>query len=142
MLTDIRPALRALILASPNIAAVVDTRVFPVQLPQGEVRDSIVYHRITETETYHMSGPSWLMQTRIQIDALSRSTDSAAALANLIHEWVSGFSGPIAFGSESPQEVCTVQGVFHSNLAGDGFDDATKLYSMGRDYFFWHNEVT
>ena len=111
MLVDARPALRALILSNPDIAAIVGDRVFPVVLPQGEIRDSIVYHRITETETYHYKGPSWLMQTRFQIDSLSRSTDAAARLANLVHETISGFAGVITFGG-SPGEDCFVQGVF------------------------------
>jgi hypothetical protein len=139
MLVDARPALRALILSNPDIAALVADRVFPVVLPQGEIRDSIVYHRITETEIYHYRGPSWLMQTRFQIDSLSRSTDGAAHLADLVHETISGFAGDITFGG-SPGDVCTVQGVFHSNLSSEAFDAATKLYSMGRDFFLWHNE--
>ena len=138
MLVDARPALRALVLANPAIAAIVGDRFFPVVLPQGEVRDSIVYHRISETEIYHYLGPSWLMQTRFQIDSLSRSTDAAASLANLIHETISGYAGDVTFGA--PPSVCKVKGIFHSSLSSEAIDDATKLYTMGRDFFMWHNE--
>jgi hypothetical protein len=136
MLVDARPALRALILSNPDIVTAVGERVFPVVLPQGEIRDSIVYHRITETEVYHYRGPSWLLETRFQIDSLSRSTDAAAGLANLVHETISGFAGPITVGAV----VCVIKGIFHSNLSSEAFDDTTKLYTMGRDFKLWHNE--
>ena len=139
MLVDARPGLRALILANPDIVAIVGDRVFTVLLPQGEIRDSIVFHRITETEIYHYAGPSWLMQTRFQIDSLSRSTDTAARLANLVHEHISGFAGDVALGG-SPAAVVPIQGIFHSNLSSEAFDDTTKLYTMGRDFFLWHDE--
>ena len=139
MIVDVRPAVRALILSNPDIVTAVGDRVFPVVLPQGEVRDSIVYHRISETEIYHYRGASWLMQTRFQIDSLSRSTDAAARLANLVHETISGFSGTINLPGP-PASVCKVQGIFHSSLSSEAIDDPTKIYTLGRDFFVWHNE--
>ena len=82
MLVDVGAGLRALLLSSPSIVAMVGERVFATQLLQGEIRDSIVYNPISEIETYHYRGPSFLMSTRFQIDSWSRSRDSAEALGN------------------------------------------------------------
>jgi hypothetical protein len=133
MLVDAGAGLRALLLSSPSIVAMVDQRVFASKLAQGEIRDSLVYHPISETEIGHYRGPSWLMSTRFQIDAYSRSRDSAEALANLVHEFISGFQGSAG--------GCEIQGVFHSNGFA-GYDDALQLYNRSRDFFLWHNEVS
>jgi hypothetical protein len=134
MLVDAGAGLRALLLSSPSIVAFVDQRVFASKLAQGEIRDSLVYHPVSETEIGHYRGPSWLMSTRFQIDAYSRSRDSAEALANLVHEFISGFQGTAG--------GCEIQGIFHSNAAGAGYDDVLQLYNRSRDFFLWHNEVT
>lgn len=133
MLADIRPGLRTLILSNGQIAAIVGTRVYPVLLPQGVTADSIVYNRITESESYRYVGPSGLVIARIQIDAWSQSVGQANALGDLIKEHIGGFSGQLAYGSSSPSDYVNVQGIFLIN-GDEDYDSVAALYRRRRDY--------
>lgn len=126
---DIRPALRAFLLADAGIAAVVGTRVYPIKIPQGVNAASIVYTRISGAGDYHMAGPSGLAMPRYQLDSWAPTADAATALANLIKDRISGFRGVMGTG---PIAV-TVQGAFLLDERED-YDDTPKLHRMSRDY--------
>lgn len=130
---DIRPALRAFLLADASISALVTTggisRVYPVKIPQGVKAACIVYSRISGTGIYHMGGDSGLAMPRFQIDAWGLTGDAATTLANLIKDRLSGFRGVMGTG---PIAV-TVQGVFLLDERED-YDDTPKLHRMSRDY--------
>jgi hypothetical protein len=132
-LADVRPGLRALLLANANIAAIVGTRVYPVILPQGIKLDSIVYTRILESEPYHYVGPSGLIIARFQIDAWSESADRATVLGNLIKEHIGGFSGQVSYGSASPADYVIVEGVFLVS-GGDDYDSESFMHRRRADY--------
>ena len=68
-LVDVRFGLAELLTSNASINAIVNGRVFPVLMPQGETRDSVTYTRITELESYKMDGPSGLIAARFQFDA-------------------------------------------------------------------------
>lgn len=129
MTKDIRPALRAFLLADAGIAAVVGTRVYPIKIPQGVNAASIVYTRVSGRGDYHMAGPSGLAMPRFQIDAWAPTGDAATALAALIKARIDGFRGVMGSG---PAAV-TVQGVFLLDERED-YDDTVKLHRMSRDY--------
>lgn len=133
MLADIRPGIRTLLLSSPDIAAMVGTRVYPIVLPQGETEDSIVYNRIVESESYHFVGGSGLISTRMQIDAWSRDLDRAHVLGDLIKEFIGGFKGQINYGSSSPQDYVNINGIFMLN-GDEDFDNLSLMYRRRRDY--------
>lgn len=134
---DIRPALRAFLLADTAIAALVATRVYPLKLPQGvPAGAAIVYTRISGGGDYTMVGPSGLAGPRIQIDAWASSADAAANLSNLIKNRIDGYRGVMGSGANA----ITVHGVFVADLRED-YDDSAELYRSGRDYFIHHLEL-
>jgi len=133
---DIRPALRAFLLADAGIAAIVATRVFPIKLPQGTKTASIVYTRISGAGIYHMGGESGLSMPRYQIDSWAPNGDAATTLANLIKDRLSGYRGVMGSGGAA----VTVQGVFMAAEMED-YDDAVQMSRMSRDYFIDYEEV-
>lgn len=135
-LADIRVGLRAYLLDDAGIAAIVSGRVFPVRLPQGETRASIVYTRISGLGDWHMQGPSGLSRPRVQIDCWSQSADTAATLSNIVKERLDGASGTWLWGDDSPAEGIVVQGAF-AETERDDYDDAVKMYRCSRDYLIW-----
>lgn len=146
-LQDVRVGLRAYLLGETAIAARIDSgaaaslryRLFPVKLPQGETRDSIVYSRISGLGDHHMQGPSGLARPRIQIDCWAQSLDAAVSLANLVKERLDGFKGSMLWGDNSPAEAIVVQGIFFDSERED-YDDTAKLYRVSADYFIWFAE--
>ncbi len=142
---DIRPALRAFLLGDPLINAAIKTddthfRIFPIRLPQGEIRASIVYNRITGMGDNKMDGRTGLSRPRFQIDCWAQSADAANSLANLVKDRIDGFRGQWAYGSNSPQDYVFIQGVFYESER-DAYDEDSNLYSLSRDYFIWNEEL-
>lgn len=133
---DLRPALRAFLLADGAIAAVVGTRVYPLRMPQGETQASIVYTRVSGEGDYTMQGPTGYARPRIQIDAWASSANAAVALSNLIRDRLDGFRGVMGSGADA----ITVRGVFVADER-EGFDEAANLHRSGRDYFIHHIEL-
>lgn len=137
---DIRPGLFAFLAADASIAAVVTeggiSRIFPVVLPQGVAKASIVYTKISGEGDYTMRGPTGYARPRFQIDAWAPTIDAASTLANAIKDRLDGYSGVMGSGAN---EV-VVQGVF---IAGEheDYDDIVRMYSVGRDYFIHFGEL-
>jgi hypothetical protein len=134
---DIRPALRSFLLGSPEIAAIVAARLYPIKLPQGTTAASIVYNRISGAGDYHMQGLSGFAKHRYQIDAWAPTAEVATTLADLIRDRIDGYQGPM--GSDSPPTI-EVQGVFMADQRED-YDDAAKLHRMSRDFFITFIEL-
>jgi len=129
--------LRAYLLADPAVTAIIGNRLYPVQLPQGIRAASVIYNRISETESYHNSAPSALMATRFQFDSVSQLVDEATLLADAVKERLGGFAGAIAYAP--PDGVVNVEGIFFDNGRED-YDDALEFYRVSRDYVVWYKE--
>ena len=136
-LVDIRFGLVELLTSNASVQAIVNGRVYPINMKQGETRDSIVYTRITEFEQYHMIASTGLVSARFQFDSWSRSADSAQTLADLVKETLGGFSGPINIDVAAPNDVVHVRGIFLVN-GRDDYDGEAQMFRMSRDYFVWY----
>lgn len=141
---DIRAALRSILIADAAVAAAVSTgnspdlyRIYPSVLPQGITRASIVQNLVSETVGYFMQGDDGLFQARVQIDAWALTPDLAVSLSGLVFERLSGFSGTITYGSNSPLDSMTVRAVFHDQ-GRDDYDNTVKMYVRRRDYLIWY----
>ena len=145
---DLRPGLVAYLYADAGIYAAVEgsitranggERIFPVKLDQGVKKTSIVYSRISGLGDHTMQGPSGLARPRIQIDCWAPTANAAALLADLVKNRIDGFRGSMPYGSNSPQDTITVQGVFFDSERDD-YDEIAKLYRVSRDYLIWFEE--
>jgi hypothetical protein len=146
-LQDVRVGLRALLLGDADIAAAVDSgasaslryRIFTARLPQGEVRASIVYSRISGQGDHHMQGPSGLDRPRAQVDCWAPTADAADLLARRVKARIDGYRGSVLWGENSPEEAVVVKGIFFDSERED-YDDTAKLYRSSKDYFVWYAE--
>jgi Protein of unknown function (DUF3168) len=140
-LKDIRPALRRFLLDDAAVSALVGgSRIFPIRLTEGEKRTSLVYHRISELTDYHLLGPSGLEQARFQLDALAQTSAAASELSDAVQDRLSGASGTVTFGSNSPEDFVEFRGVFKVH-AREEFDGEAELFRMSRDYLIWYMAV-
>lgn len=139
---DVRPAIRQILLDHPTVAGLIgSSRIYPTNLPQGVQQPSIVYSMVNEDTSYHMQGASNLVSSRYQIDAWATTADLSAELADAAKDALSGFSGDVGYGSNSPQTFVTVQGIFQDQ-GRDDYDATAKLYVRRRDYFIWFTEFS
>lgn len=138
-LADIRLGLREFLSDDAAVSALVDDRIYPMVLKQGEKQASIVFTKISGQGDHHMSGPSRLAQPLYQIDAWAGDPDVATDLANAIKERLDGYRGAMPYGTTSPQEEVEVLGVFFTDERED-FESEIGMYRVSRDYFIWHRE--
>lgn len=138
-LVDVRFGLVELLTSNASINAIINGRVFPVMMRQGETRDSIVYNRISEFESLTMVQPSGLVSTRFQFDVWSKSADSAQVLADLVKECFGGYRGRIDFDPPAPLNFVIVQLIELVN-GRDDFDNTTGMHRMSRDYSVWYED--
>ncbi len=136
---DIRPGLFAFLAADASIAAAVTeggvSRIFPIMLPPGVKKASIVYTKVSGEGDYTMARPSGYARPRYQIDAWAPTVPAAASLANFIKDALDGFFGVMGSGVNS----VAVQGVFCAGERED-YDGAVEMFRVSRDYFIHHGE--
>lgn len=142
---DIRPGLYAFLLADGPIGVIVESsvsaaqggcRVFPVKLPQGVKKASLVVTRISGQGDYTMAGPSGYTRPRYQIDAWAPTLLEAGNLASAVKDAIDGFKGAIGTGANAVD----VQGVF-CVAQREQYDDIVQMYGVSRDYFIHHGEL-
>ena len=76
------------LVADGSIAALVDDRVYPIQLPQDPTLEALTYQRISNTE---QRGTTELRETRYQINCWAEryqeSQDLATVVKSAMEEW-------------------------------------------------------
>lgn len=83
-------ALIAKLLASAGITAQVGQRITWARRDQGGTLPAIVLNRIDGVPDYHLSGPSGLVESRVQVDCWGSSYGAAKAIARAVEAVVSG----------------------------------------------------
>lgn len=134
---DIRPALYSFLLVDSTISGLVGgERIYPVKIPQGVKKTSVVYTRISGEGDYAMVGPTGYVRPRIQIAAWAPTANEADTLARAVKARIDGYSGAMGSGASLVQ----VQGVFQADMR-EMWDEAAQLYGVMRDYFIHHEEL-
>ena len=85
-------AIRAAILASAPVAAMVGTRVYPMMLPQGPTLPAIVYQRISTVPDMLVEGPGFA-PIRMQLSMWATTFDGARTLADAVVTALHGYHG-------------------------------------------------
>ena len=117
--------LRALLLADPDLSALVDRRIDWGERPQGDGVPAVSLTRISGGEVYHMAGRSRFAQARVQVDCFAVDYARAARVAAAVQAALSGYRGGI------------FKGVFLDaarDLRSAGSNDADRLFGVSQDY--------
>lgn len=138
-LKDIRPALRAFLVADPAIEALVKsggtTRIYPIKLPQGVTATSLVYNEISGDTGLHNEGTDGLSTLRMQIAAWATTADAAHALFLAVKERLHGYRGVMGSGAGQ----VTVQ-LARIDSRRDIDDTEANLRGKSADYFITFEE--
>lgn len=85
-------ALRAILLATSGVTALVATRINWGTHPQGAALPAIVLNVIDDADGYTLAGPDGLSQGRVQVDCYATSPGAADRLAEAVIAALSGYS--------------------------------------------------
>ena len=119
-------ALIAHLLAQIGITNIVGRRITLGRRAQGGTLPAIVLHRIDGQPDYHLTGPSGLVESRVQVDCWSNDYAGAKAAARAVEAALSGVRftrGAVRFDA-----------FFVADERNSNFDEAgTALYRTGLD---------
>lgn len=117
-----------------GLAALVDSRVYPIVAPQDPERPYLTYQLISrESEPTH-DGPSGLDNPRLQIDTWASTYVEAGQVAKQVRAAMDGFVGTVG--------DVEFQASFLDEER-DLYEDATQppLYRVSQDYRGWVREA-
>lgn len=136
---NVYEAIRARLLASGAITALVTARIFPLRLPQKAVFPAIVLVRVSGIRATPLKGAASSARPRIQVDCWAQTSDQAAALGALCRQQLENYSGSYTDNSVSPATTITVQTVFEEehDLFDEDINGGTCRHSA--DYFVFHS---
>lgn len=139
MIVDPGPALRALVLSDATVVSIAGQRMFPMKMPQGERRASLVFQEISAIGGHTLEGPAGLADMRMQITAWAETRDTAVELANALKEAIDGFANVVLYGDDSPQDQLLFKAIFFDS-GGSSYDPDADMYGMRGDYFLRYTE--
>lgn len=114
--------------AQTGLAALVETRIHPVSLPQDPEIPAIVATKISKARTYSQTGDSNLANPRYQFTCWAERHSEAVAIAAELRISLSGFKGTM--------NNRNVYAAFVENEL-DSKDPETGLYAQIVDVIFW-----
>lgn len=125
----IEAAIRAHLIADAGLSALIDARVYPLQLPQRPALPAVTYQRISSTPTQHRDAAAAAhKRTRFQFDCWAADYDAAAAVRTALEAAL----GTLAQASEPRIDVALLQS------ERDNIDAAAGRWRATLDYFIWH----
>lgn len=135
--------LKTFLEADSVLFAQVNTRIYPLRLPQVPVLPAITYQFISGFRTFTLDGPDGLSRPRVQFDVFASTYLSMETVFELLRKRLNGFRGTIG---TSPQTL--ILGIFFDNerdffeFDGDqGSGSGTGIYRRSSDYFINYKEA-
>lgn len=110
--------------ADADVKRRVNTRVYPVVMPQGVTLPAVSYQRISNNPVNHLEGYSGLANPHIIINSWATAYDAAKALAHDVHGAMNA--------------ATTYKSVLTNEL--DGYDPDVGLYVVSQDFSCWGAE--
>ena len=90
---SIEQAICTLITGNQFLKSIINDRLFPLYLPQGERRATIVYQQVGGSDGVTTDGPLGLVDARFQFTCWSSTHAGCVALANELLNILKGYSG-------------------------------------------------
>lgn len=135
-MADIATAIRAVLAADTDVAALVSTRIYPDSLPQGCTLPAIRYTLITDRSDQHQTAGAALAEAVVQVDCYAAKRLDANTLGNKSRLALARYQGTAA--SVQIRDVAPELGRASYDPPDDASDVGAYLYS--RDFRAWYVE--
>ncbi len=127
----IETGLRDKLAGTAAVSALVESRIYPLFVPQESPMPALAYQRISGRPTYSHDGDAGLGWARIQITCQAESYQEAKAVAAAVRTALTGASGV--------WDDTTVDAAFVENDR-DGWADAREAPVVRLDVTVWYQE--
>lgn len=108
----------------PAISAIVNTRIYPVVMPQEPELPAITYHQTANNPVNTLQGKTGLENPNMAINAWATAYDISNALAQAIHTAMDG--------------VRTFRSVLINEI--DVYDPDIDIFAKAQTYSCWNQE--
>ncbi len=149
---QVAQALYKLISTAPGVLAVTSVdNVYPGKLPQ-DVRDKAIVlrrkpmgeriHRLNPDESTQATGGSGLQKSFWYVFSVGLEPlyDTQAKMDKAVERAIDGFQGVVVNATVSPIEQIEIQGIFHTGITDDFYDDKTQTFQVVSVYEVWATE--
>ncbi len=131
-MAEVEEVIAARLLAYPGLAALVGTRIDPVQRPQADLLPAITYRRTDDNYVQCFADSGSLQYPVIKINCWGRTYASTRAVARQVSNALAGWSNP----NSTPviQDVRPVNGSTDEDFDGDDVVVEALYFEV------WHEE--
>lgn len=127
-------ALVTLLMGTAALAALVGNRINWVQAVQGCAVPYVVLTRVSGTRDYKMTGPTGLVESRVQADCFGLTYASAKGVARKVEAALSGYSGAVGAVKFDGIFLATERDLFNDD------ESPAKRFAVSLDFMVWHKE--
>ena len=135
-------AIRARLLATAGLTALVSQRVYCGSRPQGGPLPDIIINRISGAPVYTDDGESGLASARLEIDCWGETYASAKTAARAVIASLSAFFGTVNGDGSPPDFAVTFQNILldaERDFREGGGNAPEYLFRTNLDFIIWHN---
>ena len=129
--------LRTFLVADETLSDLVDSRIYPMRLPQSPTYPCVTYSRISHQHGHHFDNPAGHATPRIQLDFWADDFSTCKEMSEATRGILAGYSGQI----ESVNAMSVVlEDEIHLHEPPQHATDEW-LYHITQDYYILHNET-
>lgn len=132
---EIEAGLYSFLTGEDGVGGLVDTRIYPLTIPQDVSLPAIAYQRVSRTGVLAHSGQTGLAEARIQITCQAAGYDTVKDLARAVRLALDGWQGTM--GGTGGVEVHEARVV--NEL--DGYGMVAGIYTVRLDVMLWYTEI-
>ena len=114
-----------LLSGNATVNGLVNTRIYPVVMPQDVNLPAISYHETANTPVNHLGGKSGLENPHVAINSWATAYDEANAVSQAVNSAMDG--------------VRTFRAVMINQL--DVYDPELNIFAKAQIYSCWHTET-
>ena len=116
------------------VAAIVGTRIYPLNLPQDPTLPALTYQLITPMSIIAHDGKSGTAQCRYQITGFASDPDAVRDLIEEVRICMDGYKGTIGGADTIVVQAMLPDGGYEND------DPESGRYMRARDYMIWYDE--
>jgi hypothetical protein len=95
--TTIEEAVVAKMVADEDIGDLVDTRIYPLLIPQTAALPAIAYQKVSSAKFLAQDGNSHLARSRIQLTLVAETYEDVKELADAVRACWQGYAGTVNY---------------------------------------------
>lgn len=132
---DIYDAIVAKLKATAALTALVGTRIYPDEVPQGKLYPAVFYMTVSDVKDHFITEISSLEAPNIQLTTYADAKDDAAAVAEEIKTAINGYQGTLS--GITIQCIKLINEMPSMYKSADG---TTKIYTHDLEFEVWHEK--